>query len=92
MVNLPDIGNVSNIGGMINTKEIVKDALSPLMPFLKPVIEILLSIAGLYILYLIIKSIFNYLNARRIKRIDKNVQEILEILKSRPAKGKLRKK
>jgi predicted DNA repair protein MutK len=88
---------VSNIlnGSLINSTVLnntISSILSSLLPALKPLISILLSLVGIYIIYLIIKSIFAYLSNKRIKRIDKNVEEILLILKNKDKQVKKKAK
>lgn len=82
------------------SSETMKQVLSNLFQTLKPFLEILGGLIGLYIIYKIIQSITNHLLRKRIKRIDKNVQElnnkvdeVLSILKKKTeAKSKKEKK
>ncbi len=72
------------------SSETMKQVTSNLFQTLKPFLEILGGLIGLYIIYKIISSISNHLLKKRVKRIDENVQglqkkldEILSILKKK---------
>ncbi len=91
-----------NITDMIanSASSAIKPLLLEIWKMALPIIEILGGILVLYIIYKIISSITNHLLKKRIKRIDKNVQdlnnkvdEILSILKKKTeAKSKKEKK
>jgi len=76
-----------------NTSELAKQALSFLWRKILPIVEILGGILVIYIIYKIILGISNHLLRKRVKRIDKNVQElnkkvdeILKFLKKKKSK------
>lgn len=84
-----------NITSMIanSASSAIKPLLSEIWKMALPIIEILGGILVLYIVYKIISSITNHLLRKRVKQIDKNVQElqkktdeILTILKSKKGK------
>lgn len=72
----------------LNVTDISNQIFSNLDPSIRELLALIFSLAGLYIIYLIIRAIFAYFSNKRIKRIDKNVEEILGILKGRDKKRK----
>lgn len=64
-----------------NSSEAMKFAISEIVKKMMPFLEIIGGLIGVYIIILIIKLISDLIFKRRIKRIDRNLQEILEILK-----------
>ncbi len=79
-ITLPN--NITNLNSIINdSSELVNLIISNLIEKIRPFLAIMGGILGLYILYLIIKTISDTLLKRRIKRIDKNVKEIKQNIK-----------
>ena len=76
--------------------EAAKPIVAQLITILKPLIIALGGLIGLYIIYKIITAITGYLLKKRIKRMDKNIQEldkkVDEILKILKPKEKEKKK
>ena len=78
------IGNFSETGireAMVsNSSEAMKIAVSEIMKQLMPFIQIISGLIGLYIIFLIAKAVSGIFFNKRIKRIDRNLQEIHDFL------------
>ncbi|MFH1711461.1 MAG: hypothetical protein ABH840_04075 [Nanoarchaeota archaeon] len=96
--SLPIQNMNSNITGVIteSTPEITSQILTSIWDKISPLIQILGGLLVIYIIYILIKSITSHLLKKRIKRIDKNVQnlnkKVDEILKIIDKKEKHKKK
>jgi hypothetical protein len=77
-----DMNNVKD-AVLANSSEVMKQTALEIFKQLSPLIEILGGLIGLYIIIKIIQAISDLLLKKRIKRMDRNLQEILEILRTK---------
>ncbi|MBM3234265.1 hypothetical protein FJZ19_04200 [Candidatus Pacearchaeota archaeon] len=83
-VNFSDMKDVV----ISNSQDAMKLAISEAFKQLAPFLEIIGGLIGLYIILKIIQAVSDFMFKRRVKRMDKNLGEILEILKNRKSKKK----
>jgi hypothetical protein len=83
------VGGIANFSGdmketlLVNSQDAMKTAISEVVKQITPFLEILGGLIGLYLLIKIIQAVSDSMFKRRVKRIDRNLEEILEILRSK---------
>ena len=73
---MPEITNITDII-QNSTSEALKPILSHIINIIKPILIVVGGILAIYIICRIILAIINHVQRKRIKRIDKNVHELL---------------
>ena len=66
-----------------NSQDAMKTAVSEVVKQMTPFLEIIGGLVGLYLLLKIIQAFSDFMFKKRVKRMDRNLEEILEILRSR---------